>query len=286
MKEIAREILGYPGRMVSGSKSGYRRFRPLHLVVFNSNVVVNVGDKPEKIWYGDIDLTESENAIKELASKLGGVDVYVLREMDARFENEHSPRIDNYVYTTDGKHGGYNGDLYCRYYPDAPEPLAPEGSLVQREVAENWELQLSLKEPPPSEEDIDKQVKWAKAQWKEEDFEKVYIGQKNFNSFLENCTHEISPFDRFKEYCIELGVKLVEDNIYSYPVLNEYDHYCLYKAQKAWQDVLRLSFNSVNDYNDPKTWGPDNFFGGPKDYNCDPDWAEEEYMYVRKKSVR
>ena len=99
-KETASKILGMNGRMISGSKSGYITRYPKNLAVFNANVCTkNEG----KIWYGDVDLTLSREELSELA-RLLETDVYVLYEMDARFENEASPKLENalIVFRPDG----------------------------------------------------------------------------------------------------------------------------------------------------------------------------------------
>lgn len=72
------------GRMISGSKSGYREKYPDHLVVFNANIVT---ESRGKVWYGDLDLTLDTPKLVEVSKELGEP-MYVLREMDARFENE------------------------------------------------------------------------------------------------------------------------------------------------------------------------------------------------------
>jgi hypothetical protein len=75
------------GRLISWSKSLYREKHPNNIVCFNANVVsLNHG----KIWYGDIDLTLEREILKQIANEIGE-DLYVLREMDARFENENLP---------------------------------------------------------------------------------------------------------------------------------------------------------------------------------------------------
>jgi len=96
-KEIAQDVLGFQGKMLSGSKSRYTNRHEDHLVVFNANVCV----EDEKIWQGDIDITLEEDSLIELAQRLGE-NVYVLYEMDGRFENEDFPKLKEYVYMTDG----------------------------------------------------------------------------------------------------------------------------------------------------------------------------------------
>lgn len=91
-QQVAKDILGYPGKMISGSKSFYREKFPDHVVVFNSNIFVG----KNKIWYGDLDITESIDTLKDLASVIGEK-LYVLYESDGRFEKEKNPSLDNAV---------------------------------------------------------------------------------------------------------------------------------------------------------------------------------------------
>ena len=72
------------GRMISSSKSYYRDRNPNSVCYFNANIVTA---KEGKIWYGDLDLTKDGETIKAIAEEYG-VTLYVLREMDARFEYE------------------------------------------------------------------------------------------------------------------------------------------------------------------------------------------------------
>ena len=93
--QIAAGILGMPGRMISASKSMYSTAYPGNVVVFNSNICTKEG----KIWYGDIDVTLDEAKLNELADAIGER-IYVLREMDARFENEGIPLLDKAVWSS------------------------------------------------------------------------------------------------------------------------------------------------------------------------------------------
>jgi hypothetical protein len=88
--QVAVRLLGMPGRMISGSKSGYDRAHPGHVVVFNANICTRSNGK---IWYGDLDITKDEAMLKALAEALGE-DVFVLSEHDARFETAAAPRFD------------------------------------------------------------------------------------------------------------------------------------------------------------------------------------------------
>jgi hypothetical protein len=90
--ETIIEKLGLPGRMISGSKSGYRERYPSNLAIFNANLCIESG----KIWFGDLDLSLEKEKLVEISSEMGET-VYVLYEMDGRFEHEDSPRLDRAV---------------------------------------------------------------------------------------------------------------------------------------------------------------------------------------------
>jgi hypothetical protein len=70
-------------RMVGGSKTGYCKMYPKNKVIFNANIITNLG----KVWYGDIDLTISEDVLKKISVEIGSP-IYVLYEQDARFGTE------------------------------------------------------------------------------------------------------------------------------------------------------------------------------------------------------
>lgn len=87
MKQI-REAFNSNGliasRMISYSKSAYRDRFPENEVYFNSNIFV-LGEG--KVWFGDIDITLDREQLQKVASQIGK-DLFILREMDGRFENE------------------------------------------------------------------------------------------------------------------------------------------------------------------------------------------------------
>lgn len=89
----AKSVLGYPGKIMCNSKSGYSKSHPTNVPVFNGNVIT---EKLGKIWFGDLDLTIDGDSLKSLSVTLGEK-IYVLREHDARFENENNPKLENAV---------------------------------------------------------------------------------------------------------------------------------------------------------------------------------------------
>ena len=66
-----------------GSKSAYASNNKKNLVLFNANIFTDWG----KIWWGDIDLTKHYQILETISKEID-VDLYVLYEMDGRFENE------------------------------------------------------------------------------------------------------------------------------------------------------------------------------------------------------
>ena len=120
------QFLGYPGKMISGSKSGYMDRNPGNLVVFNGNLIVLDEErgflgikKPVAVkgWYGDIDITLSREDLKSLSADLGKT-LLVLYEMDARFENEDKPRIENFVYKVSPDGEETLGERVKNYYSE------------------------------------------------------------------------------------------------------------------------------------------------------------------------
>ena len=93
IKNLLTEKIGLSGHMISASKSSYRNRFPDHLVVFNSNICTK---EDGKVWFGDIDVSLSRDLLGEISISTGRV-IYVLHEMDARFENEESPLFEEAV---------------------------------------------------------------------------------------------------------------------------------------------------------------------------------------------
>ena len=113
--DLLNEDLGYCGRMISGSKSGYTRNNPEGCPIFNANIVAEKDDKFFKVWYGDLDLSKDFSVISKVAKQLDSTKLYVLREMDARFEYENNPNIGVYVVCTDGEISTFGAGSFDMY---------------------------------------------------------------------------------------------------------------------------------------------------------------------------
>ena len=72
-------------RIISYSKSKYREEHLDHVMVFNANVFT---ESSGKVWWGDLDLTLDGDKLSSIAKEIGEP-LYVLYEMDGRFENEN-----------------------------------------------------------------------------------------------------------------------------------------------------------------------------------------------------
>ena len=97
------------GRLISGSKTLYRKRYPKNFVCFNANIFV---EDLGKVWWGDIDITKEHKKLLEIAEKLN-LDLYILYEMDGRFGNENRNDFKNTSVwnTKDGL-----GEIVSRYY--------------------------------------------------------------------------------------------------------------------------------------------------------------------------
>ena len=90
-KELYGEVLGtfyenglISGRMISGSKSFYRKNFPNNIVYFNANIFV-LGEG--KIWFGDLDLTIDQPSLERISMECGKK-LYIVPELYGRFEYE------------------------------------------------------------------------------------------------------------------------------------------------------------------------------------------------------
>lgn len=84
MRPVAIRVLGHDGRMISSSKSAYRRARPTNIAVFNSHVAVAAGEgEVQNLWRGDLDLTLWEERLAALARLLDRR-LYLFYECDGR----------------------------------------------------------------------------------------------------------------------------------------------------------------------------------------------------------
>lgn len=102
VNKIMLKNVGMAGRLISMSKSAYRRSYPNHVVLFNAAVIAMFPNKqPAHIWSGDLDLSLDEPKIKAAAEEIGAV-LYVLPE-SACFGKV--PEMDKFVYSTSGEIG-------------------------------------------------------------------------------------------------------------------------------------------------------------------------------------
>jgi len=81
------ETLGYAGKMISASKRNYNG-----KCIFNANLCT----KSRKLWFGDIDLEKDNKKLQQIANEFKE-NIYILKEMDGRFENEKKPILENAV---------------------------------------------------------------------------------------------------------------------------------------------------------------------------------------------
>jgi len=127
--KIFLEHLGINGRMISGSKSGYRKQNPKSIAVFNANIVAESDGKLEKVWFGDLDITLDEIALRKIALAIKKK-IWVLPEMAARFENENDPKIGQYVFMTDGKDYEIGNGYYSKDSIERDE----DGKLTLKQI--------------------------------------------------------------------------------------------------------------------------------------------------------
>lgn len=94
LKKLVKKHLGYPGAIISGSKSSYRERNPKNITIFNAQVCIIQEKRATLIWGGDIDVTLSREKLKSLAAELK-TDVYVYYESEPKID---SASADVFVY--------------------------------------------------------------------------------------------------------------------------------------------------------------------------------------------
>ena len=126
--KLFNKLLGSCGRMISGSKTLYKKAHKKNVVIFNANIVDSNG---VKMWYGDIDVTKDEERLLAIGEVLNK-DFYLLYEMDARFDNEQRPKLHNYAFK------------YESFFSKGLFPGAGLYSIVRRTKDNKWVLRRSL----------------------------------------------------------------------------------------------------------------------------------------------
>ncbi|MBA3842074.1 MAG: hypothetical protein H0X39_05555 [Actinobacteria bacterium] len=134
-EHLARELLGWPERMISGSKSGYRERHPNRLPIFNANVCL----ADQKLWHGDLDLTTDEPKLIALANKLGRA-VFVLWEGDGRFENAEKPLVEEAIYCAFPEgHGLFDRQIARRGSDGVLRRVPPKPTRTHLVTPDNWD---------------------------------------------------------------------------------------------------------------------------------------------------
>src|SRR5579885_2457053 len=77
--ELIEQSLGFSGMLIAYSKSTYLRKFPTHVVYFNGCIFIIENEQPVQIWWGDLDISDKFEAIRELARALQK-DIYVAPE--------------------------------------------------------------------------------------------------------------------------------------------------------------------------------------------------------------
>lgn len=69
----------YRGRMISGSKSGYRKRNPYNLAIFNAKIYDSLEKMANPIWHGDLDINNDGAILKEISNAMKKI-LYVVYE--------------------------------------------------------------------------------------------------------------------------------------------------------------------------------------------------------------
>jgi hypothetical protein len=93
--EIFRKHLLYGGRMISGSKSGYRERHPDNDVIFNARIFT---PKLLCAWWGDLDITLDNKALQEVCNELGEEMIVTTESVSWYAEDKKYKDIEKYAH--------------------------------------------------------------------------------------------------------------------------------------------------------------------------------------------
>lgn len=91
-QEIITKILGFRGRMLSGSKVQYLSKYPKHKVYFNACMFDKDGTQ---VWFGDVDVDKDYLKLQKLADESGET-FYLTPEQPFRWHGLNAPECHMY----------------------------------------------------------------------------------------------------------------------------------------------------------------------------------------------
>lgn len=253
-KELIKKHLGF--RPLLGSKGQYSWDNPKNLVVFNANLCTR---EDGKLWQGDLDITVSEEKIKELASELKKR-VFILYEFDAGFDK--TPNFGRAVYKTDGVNSSFSN-----YYQ-----REDDGKIRKKP------------EEPPTEEEITERRKRAEeraATFKQVDFPGRYKLPK-IEDVLKDLTEEKSPLHNFWEGVSKsIGHSLEDCHSESFYVTYKF----IEELKSHFEKWVRKHYSYLTEYRIQKEVSFGIFQHGPNNFGeVNPDWVSEGFFYVKARS--
>lgn len=259
--DILAEFLGHPGKMISGSKGMYSHSNPDHIVVFNANLVLK---SRGKIWYGDLDLTVSYDVLRKVREQIKE-DIYVLYEMDARFDREEKPRFENFAALVK------SDSIVCRRWNDA-----------EVEFKDGQKPSAKLLAPNKTEaKELAKERKNADARRKEE-----FLAENPRDNFVEfsfprvsKGTKSLDPISSLQKSLIKKYGKEKAQELWSSGYLSRADMKKITEALKKWLNKYKRIPMKSYTMKKNLAWVT---FNLPLEFLHDLSWTKAGKIYLRK----
>lgn len=96
LMEIFRKHLLYGGRMISGSKSGYRERHPDNDVIFNARIFT---PKYRCVWWGDLDITLDNKTLQNVCNEIGEEMIVTTESVSWYAEDKKYEDVEKYAHT-------------------------------------------------------------------------------------------------------------------------------------------------------------------------------------------
>lgn len=246
LESLIYDLLGARGKLLSASKSIYSYDNPKNLVVFNANLVID----GKKVWYGDIDLTLQYQRLKTISSYVNKK-VYILSEIDARFENEEKPKIENAIAEIDNKYIVLKPKEH--FYIENGIPY----KITDKELLERAKPLKAKKE-----------------------FKKNYEEIEIPKILSLTSKEKVSPVERLQKYFIDKFGREKAQELYLRLFLTAEDYKCLKDLTEKYCKELYADLHPVK-INQSVDWHL--FSDGPNHFTKTPTWATSGTGYLVKK---
>jgi len=254
------DMLGYQGKIISGSKGRYANSFPENLVIFNANLVLKTRGK---IWYGDLDVTTDIDKLIAVRS-IVNEDIYLLMEHEARFSNEKIPKFENFFAIIRGDGvlcKRWNGEefLFEKGVIPTYKPLRPDRNEKRALKKERDERNKKSK--------IEYELKNPQSLFQALSLPKIPAGSKG-----------IDPLNALQKELIKAYGKDQAQNLWTNGYISKADKDLLTEAVMNWLNKYKKIPKKSYYMKKQLAWLPMEI---PREFLYEPNWSTSGSIYLK-----